>query len=82
MLIFHILLEKDCNGNLTTKLYDKGDDLNFSIVNLPYVCSNIPLSSAYGVYVAQLLRYAGACSTSNNFLNETSYLQQVVGTRI
>ena len=33
-----ILLEKDINGNLTTKLYDKRDDFNFSIVNFPYVC--------------------------------------------
>ena len=29
-----ILLEKDTNGNLTTKLYDKRDDFTFSIVNL------------------------------------------------
>lgn len=37
-----IFLEKDDYGNLKTKLYDKRDDFNFSIVSLPYLCSNIP----------------------------------------
>ena len=47
-----ILLEMDIDGNLTTKLYDKRDDFNFSIVNFPYLCSNIPSSPAYGVFVS------------------------------
>ena len=63
-----ILLEKDSDGNLTTKLYDKRDDFNFSIVNFPYLCSNIPSSPAYGVYVSQLIRYARACSTYEQFI--------------
>lgn len=58
-----ILLEKDVNGNLTTKLYNKRDYLNFSIVSFLYLSSNIPLSLAYGVFVSQLIRYARACST-------------------
>ena len=58
-----VLLEKDLNGILTTKLYDKRDDFNFSIVNFTYLCSNIPSSPAYGVFVSQLIRYARACST-------------------
>ena len=62
------LLEKDLNGILTTKLYDKRDDFNFSIVNFPYLCSNIPSSPAYGVFVSQLIRYARACSTYDEFL--------------
>lgn len=37
-----ILLEKDINGNLTTKLHYKRDNFNISIVNFPYSCSNIP----------------------------------------
>ena len=63
-----VLLEKDLNGILTTKLYDKRDDFNFSIVNFPYLCSNIPSSPAYGVFVSQLIRYARACSTYDEFL--------------
>lgn len=32
------------------------DDFNCSIVNFPYLCSNIPLSPVYGVFVSQLIR--------------------------
>ena len=41
-----ILLDIDINGKLTTQLYDKRDDFSFSIVNFPYLCSNIPPSPA------------------------------------
>ena len=42
---------------------------SFSIVNFPYLCSNIPSSPAYRVYVSQLIRYARACSAYDKFLN-------------
>jgi hypothetical protein len=45
------------------------DGFNFAIVNFPYICSNIPLSPAYGVYISQLIRYAKACSTYHHFLS-------------
>lgn len=35
------------NGNLTTTIRDKRNDTNFSIVNFPYLCSNIPSSPSY-----------------------------------
>ena len=54
-------------GRLTTTLYDKRDDFDFAIVNFPFLCSNIPLSPVYGVYVSQLIRYARACHTYANF---------------
>jgi len=44
-------LEIDSEGRLRTKLYDKGDDFNFAIVNFPFICSNIPAALAYGVYI-------------------------------
>ena len=37
-------LSDDNNGHLNTKLYDKRDDFNFSIVNFPFLSSNIPAS--------------------------------------
>ena len=40
------------------KLYDKCDDFDFHIVNFPYLSSNIPSGSSYGVYISQLIRYA------------------------
>jgi hypothetical protein len=46
-----VLLNIDANGKLTTQLYDNLDDFSFAIVNFPYICSNIPLSPAYGVYI-------------------------------
>jgi hypothetical protein len=61
------LLNIDAGGKLSIQLYDKRDDLNFAIVNFPYTCSNIPLSPAYGIYISQLIRYARACSTYNQF---------------
>ena len=70
----YILLNMGINGKLTTQLYDKRDDFSFSIVNFPYLCSNIPSSPAYGVYVAQLIRYARACSAYDQFLNRGKLL--------
>jgi hypothetical protein len=40
-------LEIDSEGRLRTKLYDKRDYFNFSIVNFPFICSNIPAAPAY-----------------------------------
>ena len=56
-----ILLEIDSNGRLTTTLFDKLNDFHFAIVNFPFLCSNVPLSPAYGVYVSQFIRYERAC---------------------
>ena len=60
-------LEIDSEGRLRTKLYDKRDDLNFPIVNFPFICSNIPAASAYGVYISQLIRYSRACGSYQDF---------------
>jgi hypothetical protein len=40
-------LEIDSEGLLRTKLYDKRDDFNFTIVNFPFICSNIPTVPSY-----------------------------------
>jgi len=50
------------DGTLTTKLYDKRDDFRFPTVNYPFLDSNI-LSSAYGVYMSQLIRYSRTCNS-------------------
>jgi hypothetical protein len=69
-----ILLKLDTNGKLTTQLDYKRNDFSFSIVNFPYLCSNIPILLAHGVYISQLIRYARACSTYNQFLIQGSLL--------
>jgi hypothetical protein len=62
-------LEIDSEGRLRTKIYDKRDDLNFSIVNFPIICSNIPAAPAYGVYISRMIRYTRACGSYQDFLD-------------
>ena len=53
---------------LHTSIYDKRDDFNFHITNFPFLSSNIPSSSAYGVFISQLIRYARSCSSYECFI--------------
>jgi hypothetical protein len=62
MLSMRNSLDFDDSGQISTKIYDKRDDFNFKIINFPNMCSNIPASPAYGIYISQLIRYARACS--------------------
>ena len=57
------------DGTLSTKLYDKSDDFDFRIVNFPFMCSNIPESPAYGVYISKLIRYAKAWSSYSDCID-------------
>jgi hypothetical protein len=50
-----ILLDIDSNDRLTTSLYDKRDDFDFTIVNFPFLCSYIPLSPANGMHISKLI---------------------------
>ena len=69
-----IFLEFDSNGHLSTRLYDKKDDFDFTIINFPHLDSNIPLSPSYGVYISQLIRYARACTSYGDFVERHSCL--------
>ena len=70
-----LYLEFDDSGQLSTKIYDKRDDFNFKIINFPNMCSNIPASPAYGVYISQLIRYARASSNYSDFLKRHLHLR-------
>ena len=70
-----LYLEFDDSGQISTKIYDKRDDLNFKIINFPNMCSNIPASPAYGVYISQLIRYARASSNYSDFLKRHLHLR-------
>jgi hypothetical protein len=63
-----LYLEFDDSGQLGIKNYDKRDDFNFKIINVPNTCSNIPASPAYGVYISQLIRYARTSRNYSDFL--------------
>ena len=70
-----LYLEFDDSGQLSTNIYDKRDDFNFKIINFPNMCSNIPASPAYGVYISQLIRSAWASSNYSDFLKRHLYLR-------
>ena len=57
-----LLLSIGKDGQLPTSIYDKRDDLNFHIINFPFLSSNFQTSPAYGIFISQLIRYARACS--------------------
>ena len=57
----------DSGGKLSTILYDKRDDFDFHIINFPFLSSNMPSGSLYGVYIFQLMRYAKCCSHYDDF---------------
>ena len=63
-----LLLSIGRDGQLHTSIYDKQDDFNFHITNFPFLSSNIPSSTAYGVNISQLIRYAQACSSYECFI--------------
>ena len=62
------------NKTLTYKIYDKRDHFNFPIVNFPNLNGNIPRSHSYGVFTAQLIRYARGCKMYNDFKDRTQLL--------
>ena len=64
-----LYLEFDDSGRISTKIYD------FKIINFPNMCSNIPASPAYGVYILQLIRYARASSNYSDFLKHHLHLR-------
>jgi hypothetical protein len=64
------LLHAVFQERLRTQLYDKRDDFNVSIVNSPYIWSNIPAARAYGVCISQLIRYFRACGSYQHFLDK------------
>ena len=46
------------DGFVKTKIYDKRDGCEFDIVTLPFLDSDGPRSTSYGVYISQLIRFA------------------------
>ena len=54
--------------HLDVKLFDKRDAFPFSIVRLPFACSNIPTSVFYSSISAEILRIGRISSNLENFL--------------
>ena len=47
--------------------FDKRDDFNFDIVNLPFLDGDVPRSTSYGVYISQLIHFARVSSHVDDF---------------
>ena len=62
------------NSELRTNLYNNKDVFKFLIVNFPIICSNIRATSAYGIYISQLIRYSSACGFYHEFLDRALLL--------
>ena len=56
-------------GIVSSKIYDKKDDFNCEIVNVPFLDGDVPRSPFYGVYISQLVRFARVCSNVEDFKN-------------
>ena len=54
-LDFHLSIS---NGFVSSKIYDKRDDFDFDIVNVPFLDCDVPRRPSYGVYISQLIRFA------------------------
>ena len=55
------------NDIVSTKIYDTRDDLDFQIVNSPFLDGYVPRFTSYGVYISQLIRFARASSYVADF---------------
>ena len=55
------------DGFVETKIYNKRDDSDFDIVNFPFIDRDVPRSTSYGVYISQLIRFAGVSSHVDDF---------------
>ena len=56
--------------------FDKRDDLDFEIVNFPFLDGDVPRSTSYGVYISQLIRFAQASSYAAEFNIRNKLLTQ------
>ena len=46
------------NEFVSSKIYDKRDDIDFNIVNFPFLDGDVPCRASYGVYISQRIRFA------------------------
>ena len=57
-----------------TKIYNKRDDFDFDIVNFPFLDGDVPLSTSYGVYISQLIRFPRVSSHVDDFKTRNKVL--------
>ena len=50
------------NGFVSSKISDKRDEIDFGIVDFPFLDGDVPRSTSYGVYISQLIWFARVSS--------------------
>ena len=55
------------NGFVSSKIYNKRDDFDFDIIDVPFLDGDVPRFTSYGVYISQLIRFARVCSHVADF---------------
>ena len=63
------------DGFVKTKIYHKRDDLDFDIVNFPFLDGDVPRSTSYCVYISQFIRFARESSHVANFNTRNKVLK-------
>ena len=64
------------NDIVSSKMFDKHDDLDFELVNFPFLDGDVPRSTSYGVYLSQLIHFARASSHVTDFNSRNKLLTQ------
>ena len=64
------------NDIISTKIYDKCDDFDFEIVIFQFLDGDLSLSTSYGFYISQLIRFARASSHVADFNTHIKLLTQ------
>ena len=62
------------NDKVSTRIYDQLDDLNFDIVNFPFLDGDVPQRPSYGVYMSQTICFARGSSHVTDFNNRNRFL--------
>ena len=55
------------DGLVSSKIFDKRDDFDFDIVNFPFLDSDVPRTTSYGIYISKLIRFARVSSYLTDF---------------
>ena len=55
------------NGFISSKIYEKRDDFDFDIVDLPFLDGDVPRRPSYRVYFSHHIRFARVCSHVDDF---------------
>ena len=64
------------NDIVSSKIYDKRDDFDFEIVNIPILDGDVPRFTSYGVYISQLIRFARVSSHVADFNTRNTFITQ------